>query len=543
MIARRLSLVLLLLGCTAFPALGADPEPVFSFPQKQITQGSLPPVFAEDVLPLFSVSVATPGEQRPASAGEDADPLEDFGPCASSGEGPWLKGLLRQAVIWLSGRDCAAAVPAPPTPAPAPAPRKVMFKVEFKDTGSSGRLFSMYAHEAADRYLQSFLRNSRGGFLRGVRRSGRYLPMIFRIFREEGVPEMLAYLPAVESNYNPRARSPARAMGLWQFMVTTARRYGLQVRYPWYDERLDPERSTRAAAQFLAYLHDRYGNWELALAAYNAGERRVNEAIRRARQEGLKPIYWNLQLPPQTRAYVPAFMALARLYRSPRSFGFTEPVRERPVRTEILVVDKASSLAEVAHRLNLSLPTLVQLNLAWRRGYIPGGLKHKVMLRVPTGLKKRLLASLKSNRPVTLPWLTHVVERKESLSQIARGYGVAMAEIMSVNPITNKNFLMIGQRLVIPPPPGTRGKGPAKGRALRGERAEYQPPPASIMHFHRVRKGETLLSVSRRYGVSTDDLQRWNVSLELPIRPLQRMVVYLPRQAPVKSVARISPSS
>ncbi|MCZ6730256.1 MAG: transglycosylase SLT domain-containing protein [SAR324 cluster bacterium] len=497
-------------------------------------QVSLIPVFAETVVPLNPVSVsafnaglrdAPPGERGAADA--EGAGREAVDVCASMPARTWMTSVLRQVVLWLAERECSG-VEESTVPAPNP-----VLHLRQDARGDSRRQFHLYPHEAADKYLRKFLKSNGGAFLRGVRRSGRYLPMIFRIFREEGLPEALAYLPAVESNFNPRARSPARAMGMWQFMITTARRFDLQVRYPWYDERLDPERSTRAAARLLAYLHDRYANWELALAAYNAGEGRVNRAMREARAEGQDPNYWNLDLPPQTRAYVPAFLAMAKLYSSPDAFGYPVDGREPPDTTESLEMDRASSLAEVAHRLEISLPELVRLNLAWRRGYIPDDLEHKVLLRVPFGLKERLLASLADNTPVRLPWLTHVVERKETLSRIARGYGVSMASIMMVNPIADRNFLGIGQILVIPLPPGDS----VDNKQAAEKRAEYAPPPESVMHLHRVRKGETLRSISKRYGVSTKDLHRWNVKLALPVRPSQQMVVYLPREIPKNSVA------
>ncbi|MEE8395311.1 MAG: transglycosylase SLT domain-containing protein, partial [bacterium] len=294
------------------------------------------------------------------------------------------------------------------------------------------------------------------------------------IFAEEGLPLELAYLAAVESNFNHHARSRARATGLWQFMYYTARRFGLRVSYPWYDERLDPELSTRAAARFLVRLHDVYDSWELALAAYNAGEGRVNRALRRARRKGKKTDYWSLHLPAQTREYVPAFMAVAMLYRSATARGLTRPLPEPPRVIDTVEVDFASSLAEVAHRLNLPLKEMVRLNPAWRRGYIPAGLKGGVALRLPLGMKTAFFALANKQPAAPIPWLTHRVEVGETLAKIARGYGVSIAEIRSVNPIPNRNFLAIGQRLIIPLPPGHPNKKRPRKPAL-GAKARARP--------------------------------------------------------------------
>ena len=437
---RFLALAILFAG--AFPpVLIAEPDNAVA-PDGFSFRGALPIEFIADGIPHPAPveSGQAAGAILPSlslSAADGGGAAVEFGaPCVASGKQPWLETLLQRAVAWLSEPDCA----------PVEAPELLL----VGDNDSSARPFPFYEHEAAQAYLSAYLKSNPRAFRLGYRRSGRYLPMIRRVFMAEGLPEELIYLPAVESNYNPRARSPVRAVGLWQFMVATARRFDLYVRYPWYDERLDPEKATQAAASLLIYLHDRYGNWELALAAYNAGEGRVNRAIREARSKGLEPHYWNLRLPPQTRAYVPALLAMVKLYRSPAAHGFVDMERDRPVRTETLQLSATSSLAEVAHRIKMPLPELVRLNPAWRRGYIPANLRDRVMLRLPLGRKEALLASLEKEDLSSLPWLTHTVERRETLSTIAKGYGVIMDDIVSVNHIPNRHFLSIGQKLIIP---------------------------------------------------------------------------------------------
>ncbi len=534
MLARLLVLVVLFTSAIQ-PVLKAEPDNSPAAGDSQLRGAPLTEFFADgfsrgatgpergppdSIMPGLSISALT------RSGGGSA---EAAAPCEAGAGQPWLEGLLRRAMVWLSEQDCAAAESAVP--------------LLYGDGAPSARPFHLYENEAAQAYLSSFLRINGKAFERGYRRAGRYLPMIRQVLWEEGLPEVLAYLPAVESNFNHRARSPARAIGLWQFMVATARRFGLHVRYPWYDERLDPEHATRAAARFLTYLHDRYGNWELALAAYNAGEGRVNRAIRRARAMGLKPEYWNLALPPQTRAYVPAFLAMTKLYRSPGAHGFFDMQTERPVKSETLRIDTSSSLAEVAHRLRMPLPELVRLNPAWRRGYIPVDFRDKVMLRLPVGKKAALMTSLEKEEFSSLPWLTHTVEARETLSKIARGYGVSLNDLVAVNPIPNKHFLSIGQRLIIPLLPGARKSETWLNEGKRDQSPQALLPEQSIMHMHEVREGETLYSISRRYGVSVNDLHRWNANLDQPLRPAQGMVVFLTRRQQENAVAMEVPSS
>lgn len=517
------------------PAVNAEPEnsaaadgsSLRGAPQIEILAEGLPN--RETVVEPAPVQSSTSGLAMSTLAGIGNGSNTDGAACTSGKKQRWIEILLHKAMQWFSEPDCAEIV----------APDLHL----LRNSDGEGRPFRLYEHEEADRYLESFLKYNASAFRLGYKRAGRYLPMIRRIFMEEGLPEALIYLPAVESNFNPYARSPARAMGLWQFMVATARRFDLRVRYPWYDERLDPEKATRAAARLLVYLHNRYNDWELALAAYNAGEGRVNQAIREARAKGRNSQYWNLRLPPQTRAYVPALLAMVKLYRSPAQHGFSEIEAEAPVKTEVLHIRQASSMAEVAHRLKMPLRQLVKLNPAWRRGYIPVGLGGQIMLRLPAGRKDDLLASLEKEKLTSLPWLTHTVERRETLSKIARGYGVAMSEIVSVNPISNRHFLSIGQKLIIPLEPYAGGSGLRIHDPSRKNGPRQSGPSAARPQLHKVSEGETLGSISRRYRVSEQDLRRWNSDLQLPLRPSRSMVVFLPPSRKQESVAIKVPSS
>ncbi|MDH5752726.1 MAG: lytic transglycosylase domain-containing protein, partial [Deltaproteobacteria bacterium] len=193
------------------------------------------------------------------------------------------------------------------------------------------RPLELYRTETVHDMIRFLLEKRPDIITQGFQRSGRYLPMIRSIFRQEGLPLELSYLAAVESNFHPLARSSQNAMGLWQLMSSTARRFGLTVNAPWYDERLDPELSTRAAARLLKYLHDKYGSWELALAAYNAGEGRVNRAIRTARANGMATDYWSLPLPRETRGFVPTFLAMAEIHGNPEMYGLTGHLVEKPL--------------------------------------------------------------------------------------------------------------------------------------------------------------------------------------------------------------------
>jgi membrane-bound lytic murein transglycosylase D len=522
MLAKRLFLALLFVGA-ALPLSAAEPKNPETILQNNSGDGT--------------VLLESLGDGFRLLAGGSGSSLWPSGASASAGVWPgcepaegaeWFEGLLHQAHVWLSGGSCGEV-------------RRTLLTLPDP---SHPRPLALYDHPAVDEYLEFYLKYNGRAFERGLRRAGRYLGMIHRTFAEEGVPFELAYLPAVESNFNPRARSPARATGLWQFMAATAVRFGLKLRWPWYDERLDPEASTRAAARLLAYLYDRYGSWELALAAYNAGEGKINRAMVKARRRGAHANYWNLDLPLQTEAYVPAFLAMARLYGAPADFGFGHVEREAPEITETLYLEAPTSLAEIAHRLGMPLPDLVRLNPAWRRGYIPARYRKPVKLRLPTGMGEKLLASLASEEVALPPWLTHTVARRETLSEIAMIYGVRIADILAVNPIGDRNFLAVGQRLVIPLTPEAR-RAPQPGTLTLNQPVPSKdaPPPNAMLHFHHVQDGESLETISRRYGVSVTELSRWNPSLAHPLRPARKMVVYLPEPPRRHAAVALSPSS
>ncbi len=313
----------------------------------------------------------------------------------------------------------------------------------------SAAQIALYENDEVRKFMRMFLDSHRQAFSRGLARAGQYIPMMQTILREEGVPADLAYLAIVESNLDPRALSPKRAAGLWQFMRTTARHFRLRVE-PWYDERQDPILSTRAAARLLRHLHKRFGSWELALAAYNAGEGRVKRAMRASRALGKREDFWNLSLPLQTRRYVPSFMAVALIYNNLEVYGFGPLEPEAFLKHEVVRGRFVTTLDEIAKRIDVSARLLWELNPAWKQGLIPPNHRGNVLLRVPPGGTERLKAAL-AKGPLPLPDIvSHRVVRGETLSQISRRYGVPMSALLAVNRIPNRNLVRYGRILLIP---------------------------------------------------------------------------------------------
>lgn len=281
-----------------------------------------------------------------------------------------------------------------------------------------------------------------------LNRSGRYLDMIRGVFKKHGLPEELAYLAMVESGFNPAAVSRAGAKGLWQFMEQTARRYGLKINR-WVDERLDPEKSTVAAALHLRDLFDRFGSWFLATAAYNAGEMKVSRAAQRSRTDDFWTLTRGRTLREETKRFVPALLAATLIGQDPDRFGFQ--VAPEPVLAYNLVTaPPLLKLKYLATRSGLSFEDLRGLNLELRRGVTPPGGPYP--LKVPAGSGGVAEMVLAETRTALANGTLHVVKPGEALERIAKRYGVSVAELVRWNGLSDASRIFPGDWLVVEEP-------------------------------------------------------------------------------------------
>jgi len=347
------------------------------------------------------------------------------------------------------------------------------------------------------REIQSFTGAEREQFLEGYRRSGRYRPMILAKLEEAGLPSQLSWLPLVESWFKVRALSRASALGMWQFISSTGQRYGLS-RDAWIDERLDPEKSTDAAIAYLTELHGLFGDWPKALAAYNCGEVRVLRLQRRS-QEYLD--FWDLYelLPHETRRYVPRLLAALEVIEKPERYGITLPDPDPPpADLTTVTVERAVKLQSLETVLGLPTGALQELNPELRFHATP---KRPYPLRVPASQEAAVLANLGTLpewKPPAVEYVTHRVRSGETLSVIARRYHTSISAIMRSNRIRSQNRIYLGQRLRIP----VRGSAAAQAQA---------PAPARLVNgVHTVRRGESLLSIAKRYGTTVAQLKQDN---------------------------------
>ena len=369
-------------------------------------------------------------------------------------------------------------------------------------------------------FIEAFQTRMRGPFEGGLRRSGLYLGMIKRIFEEEGLPTDLAYMAHQESAFKTSAYSRAKAKGLWQFIAPTARKYGLK-RDEWVDERSDPEKSTRAAAAYLKDLYGMFGDWHLAMAAYNAGEGKVMRSMKRTGAGD----FWSLAqhrrvLRNETRNYVPAILASIVIDKAPEEYGFYVQPEEDLVYDQV-PIDSPTDLKVIAECAGTTVETIRMLNPELRTQATPpyaGGYSLKVPAGASADFLQKYAAVPKEDR---LRWTRHTVNRGETLSVIARRYGVSVGSIISANSLRSAHRLKVGQNLVIP----TAGYLPVLvSREQMDEDAPTYDRGERVTH--RVRRGDTLGRIASKYRTDVASLRRWNRLSGSYIRPGQRLTLY-----------------
>lgn len=341
-------------------------------------------------------------------------------------------------------------------------------------------------------YLQTVARET---FATYLERSGKYMPIVEEILAEHGLPHDLAYLPLIESGYNPHAYSYARAVGMWQFISATGRQYKLDHNW-WYDNRRDFEKSTHAAARHLKDLYDEFGSWNLALAAYNAGAGRIRREIRKYNTND----FWQLKPHKQTRNYVPLFMAATIIAKEPQKYGFY-PDYEKPLQYEKVKVSKCISFKNISAEINVPVSELEFLNPELRRGVTPPDVQD-YELRLPSGCAEKFMAvydRIPSEEATN--WVRHRIRSGETVSLIAAKYGVSIASIVQANKLGRSGRIYAGKTLMIPVPPGKlKTSAPApKNKIEKSSNGKYV-----------VRYGDTLWDIAQAFGMTVAELRRIN---------------------------------
>ncbi len=322
----------------------------------------------------------------------------------------------------------------------------------------------------------------------GLRRSGRYREMISRVLKEEGVPQDLIYLAQAESAFQPLALSRAGARGIWQFVPWRGNEYGLK-RSWWVDERQDPEKATRAAAQHLRDLYGLFGDWYLAMAAYNCGPGNVQKGVERTGYADFWELYRRNVLPRETKNYVPIIVALTLIAKDAAHYGIRTEL-EQPVLSDVVKPGRAIDLRLVAETIDVDVETLRSLNPSLLRMATPDDPAY--VLHLPKGTAQKFSAEIADIPPEKwVSWRRHRVETGETLSSLAKKYHVTAPAIAAANSLGRNDVLSPGDKLIIP---ASQPVGETKSRLVR----------------YRVRKGDTLGGIADQFSVNPEEIRKWN---------------------------------
>jgi len=350
---------------------------------------------------------------------------------------------------------------------------------------------------------------------RMIDRSRRYLYHIVSATQARGMPLDLALLPMVESAFNPNALSTSRASGIWQFVPSTGKNYGLKQNF-WVDSRRDIVAATDSALDYLDSLYTRFGDWQLALAAYNWGEGNVQRAVDRNRQKGLPVDFASLtKVPAETRNYLPKLQAVKNIIRDPGKYGLTiDDIPDAPYfavvkTTRRMDVKRAAELAEMPQ------DEFEMLNPQHNRPVIAGADEYTILL--PIDKAEVFAAKLELTNQPLVSWQAYRMKSNETLAQVAARYGMSTETLRAVNGIGARAHVPAGHALLVP------AERPSEATALSLTQAVFTTVPQGRTSYYHVRRGDTLSSIARRHHVTTAELRAWNGMTQSAIRVGQQL--------------------
>lgn len=352
-----------------------------------------------------------------------------------------------------------------------------------------------------------------------------YLHYIISELEKRNMPVELAFTPMVESNFDPLAHSVVQAAGLWQFMPRTARGFGLKIDQ-WYDGRRDVVASTQAALDYYEYLNDMFnGDWLLTVAAYNVGQGNVLKAIKRNRRQGKETDYWSLRLPRETMRHVPKWIALSNIFLNPEKFGVELPFIENTPAFKEVAIEAPANLMQLAKIANIDKNVFYRLNPAYNKLFIPEG-HGQAHILVPTKNVQLFQKGIMDIEPgKALGLLTYTVKSGDNLSTIAKKHNTTVTSLKNLNKL-NSDFLKIGQVLKMP------GFADASEHELNFMATLDKNRQRRRYQTYKVRSGDNLWSIGKRFGVSSAQVARWNnISTKSTLRIGQRLKVWPKRYA------------
>ncbi|MFY9853556.1 MAG: transglycosylase SLT domain-containing protein [Terracidiphilus sp.] len=403
-------------------------------------------------------------------------------------------------------------------PTPAEAAEDVTFVVDPKlvasaraDLATTNSDLPLVVNDYVATFINFFANTKKGHntLLHSFERAGRYKAMIQRVMAEEGVPQDLIYLAVAESGFNPRALNRrSKAGGMWQFMPHG--NYGL-ARNAYVDERFDPEKSTRAYARYMKFIYDQLGDWYLSMAGYDWGAGNVQRAVQKTGYADFWELYKRNNLPVETRNYVPEILAAIIIANHPTQYGFDDVTLDPPVLTDTVTINYPVDLRLVSDLVSAPVDELMALNPSLLRLVTPPDAPFD--LHLPGGMaavfEQRIAAVPEAKRNA---WRYHRVTPEDSLVSVAREYRVTVDALAAANQLGSADSISGVEALVVPVAPSA--------------------PPAARTQLYTVRRGETLVTISDRFGVSLNQLRRWNNITGVRVEAGRRLHVADPASAP-----------
>jgi membrane-bound lytic murein transglycosylase D len=336
---------------------------------------------------------------------------------------------------------------------------------------------------------------------RMVERSRRYLYHIVTEISTRQMPMEIALLPMIESAYNPVALSTARAAGIWQFIPSTGKHFGLAQNF-WFDSRRDVLAATDKALEYLGKLHDDFDDWQLALAGYNWGEGNVARAIAKNKAKGLPTTYTALSMPAETANYLPKLQAVKNIVRDPEKYGLAlADIPDAPFFT-VVKTSKKMDTRHAAQIAELSLDDFLALNPQHNRPVIAGADEQSILL--PIDNAEIFAAKLELGDQPLVSWQAYRLKPNETMPQVATRYGMSVETLRAVNGIGARAVVPVGHMLLVP------AQQPSREAAETLTHAVFTTVPSGRTSFHVVQRGETLQRVAARYGVTVADVKQWN---------------------------------
>ena len=362
-----------------------------------------------------------------------------------------------------------------------------------------------------------------------VERSSKYMFYIVTELERRGMPLEIALLPMIESAFNPVANSSAKASGIWQFIPSTGVDYGMKQDW-WSDNRRDIVQATNGAIDYLSKLHGMFGDWQLALASYNWGEGSVGRGVQKAKARGRDGTYLTLDMPAETRNYLPKLQAVKNIIRNPAAFGLTIATVPNEPYFKTITLAHAIDLKRAAQLAEMTEADFVALNPAHNRPVIGGRSEYQVLL--PAGKADSFLTRLESNEKPRVSWMAYRTRTGDRMEALAERFGTSVAALKSVNGIRSvAPSLPAGYHLLVP------SDGPSEDALGSIQNAVFTKfPEHAPSRVHKVRRGENVASIAKRYGVAPNTLAQWNRMGKPSARVGQ--VLYVTGPAPVRQVGK-----